>query len=340
MPTSNNAYAGMGNSSTHSKNASAAPIIVSPSNPTPTPTPTPTSGDLLAEFDFSQIPNQNLKVDGDYIIPITGGFTSATTATIKAVKCAAGIGANGIQRIQSGKLEFLPDIVTSELGLQYWSNIAAPMLGIDLRTLSTRLQSDTYFQQVEYEVVVQIDPLWLNGSIANNQTAYAYMEVGFLHNLDLWAASGTPRPQGNFSGYRHASIPASLGRTTEIGGIGFGPSGFAMGAASQGNFQTATAPFNSYFNTTSTKMSASWNTLGGSTTNKHYNNTCSLIRSAGAGNMNTTSTYSPPSSFTSGRTTNNLWMVAYCSRSTSSIQAGDVPFRISKISIYERSLLP
>jgi hypothetical protein len=31
-------------------------------------------------------------------------------------------------------------------------------------------------------------------------------------------------------------------------------------------------------------------------------------------------------------------MVAYCSRSTSSIQANDVPFRIKKISIFERSL--
>ena len=108
MPVSNNATAGMGNSSTKSNNAFAAPTIISGSNPTPTPS----SGDLLAQFDFSQIPDQNLKVDGDYTIPVTGGSTSATTATIKAVKCAAGIGANGIQRIKSGKLEFLPDIIT------------------------------------------------------------------------------------------------------------------------------------------------------------------------------------------------------------------------------------
>jgi hypothetical protein len=336
MPTSNNATAGMGNSSTKSNNAFAAPTIISAS---PTPAPSPGSGgDLLAQFDFSQIPDQNLKVDGDYTIPVTGGSTSATTATIKAVKCAAGIGASGIQRIKSGKLEFLPDVVTSELGLQYWSNIPVPMLGIDLRTLSTKLQGDTYFQQVQYEVVVDIDPLWLNGSISNQQTAYSYIHVGFLHNLDLWAASGTPRPQGNLSGYRHTSIPAHLGRSTEIGGIAFGPSGFINTSYPQGSMQNATAPFNTFFNNSSTRMLASWNTLGGGCLNNHSNNTCTITRSGAAFNMNTASTYSVPSTFTAGRTTNNLWLTAYCSRSTGSIQSGDVPFRISKISIYERSL--
>ena len=337
MPTSNNAYAGMGNSSTHSKNASAAPVVVSPSNPTPAPAPGSAAG-LLAEFDFSKIPDQNLKVDGDYTIPVTGGSTSATTATIKAVKCASGIGATGIQRIKSGKLEFLPDVITSELGLQYWSNIAVPMLGIDLRTLSTKLQGDTYFQQVRYEVVADIDPLWLNGTAVNQQTAYAYIEVGFLHNLDLWAANGTPRPQGNFTGYRHTTAAPIMARTTEIGGIAFGPSSFMQGSYPQGSMQTATAPFNTFFNSSSTKMLADWNTLGGSTINVHSNGSTSLIRSCGTGNMSTFATYSVPSTFTAGRTTNNLWMVAYCSRSSSSIQSGDVPFRISKISIYERSL--
>lgn len=334
MPVSNNATAGMGNSSTKSNNAFAAPTIISGSNPTPTPS----SGDLLAQFDFSQIPDQNLKVDGDYTIPVTGGSTSATTATIKAVKCAAGIGANGIQRIKSGKLEFLPDIITSELGLQYWSTIPVPMLGIDLRTLSTKLQADTYFQQVRYEVVAQIDPLWLNGTAVNQQTAYAYIEVGFLHNLDLWAANGTPRPQGNFTGYRHTTAAPILARTMELGGISFGPSSFSAAAYAQGSMQTATAPFNTFYNSSSTKMSTTWNTLGGGCLNQHFNNTCTLVRSTPASNMNTSTTYSVPSTFTAGRTTNNLWMVAYCSRSSSSIQANDVPFRISKISIYERSL--
>jgi hypothetical protein len=367
MASSNNVHASIGNSETHSFNTAAAPIIAAATpvivevpgptvyvdvpGPTqyvdvPGPTvhvnvPGPTvyiDKSLLAEFDFSQIPDQNLKVDGDYQIPVTGGSTSATTATIKAVKCAAGIGATGIQRIKSGKLEFLPDVITSELGLQYWSNIAVPMLGIDLRTLSTKLQADTYFQQVRYEVVAEIDPLWLNGTAVNQQTAYAYIEVGFLHNLDLWAANGTPRPQGNFTGYRHTTAAPIMARSMEIGGIAFGPSSFMQGSYPQGSMQNATAPFNTFFNNSSTKLSADWNTLGGSTINVHSNGSTSLTRSSGAGNMNIFATYSVPSTFTAGRTTNNLWMVAYCSRSTSSIQANDVPFRIKKISIFERSL--
>jgi hypothetical protein len=367
MASSNNVHASIGNSETHSFNTAAAPIITAATpvivevpGPTvyvdvPGPTqyvdvPGPTQyvdvpgptvyidNSLLAEFDFSQMPDQNLKVDGDYQIPVTGGSTSATTATIKAVKCAAGIGASGIQRIKSGKLEFLPDVVTSELGLQYWSNIAVPMLGIDLRTLSTKLQADTYFQQVRYEVVAEIDPLWLNGTAVNQQTTYAYIEVGFLHNLDLWAANGTPRPQGNFTGYRHTTGAPILARSIEIGGIAFGPSGFTAGSYPQGSMQNATAPFNTFFNNSSTKLSADWNTLGGSTINVHSNGSTSLTRSSGAGNMNTFTTYSVPSTFTAGRTTNNLWCVAYCSRSTGSIQANDVPFRIKKISIFERSL--
>jgi hypothetical protein len=159
-----------------------------------------------------------------------------------------------------------------------------------------------------------------------------------LHNLDLWAANGTPRPQGNFTGYRHTTAAPILARTMEIGGIAFGPSGFTAGSYPQGSMQTATAPFNTFFNNSSTKLLADWNTLGGSTINVHSNGSTSLIRSCGTGNMSTFATYSVPSTFTAGRTTNNLWMVAYCSRSSSSIQANDVPFRISKISIYERSL--
>jgi hypothetical protein len=124
----------------------------------------------------------------------------------------------------------------------------------------------------------------------------------------------------------------------EIGGIAFGPSSFMQGSYPQGSMQAATAPFNTFFNNSSTKLSADWNTLGGSTTNVHSNGSASLTRSSAAGNMNIFATYSVPSTFTAGRTTNNLWMVAYCSRSTGSIKAGDVPFRIKKISIFERSL--
>jgi hypothetical protein len=363
MASSNNVHASIGNSETHSANAAAAAIIseviveipgetvyvdvpgetVYVDVPGPTvevPVPGPTvylEKSLLAEFDFSQMSDQNLKVDGDYTIPVTGGSTSATTATLKVVKSNTGIGAAGIQRIQSGKLEFLPDIVTSELGLQYWSSVAAPMLGIDIRTLSTKLQADTYFQQTEYEVIYEIEPIYLNGVISNQHSAYSYMYVGLLHNLDLWASTGTPRPQGYTSGHRHTMTPiVGLARYVELGGMSFGPTGFSPSSYSQSQTQTAPAPFNTLYNNSPTKVSSMWNGLVGITS--HSNGTASIRRSSTMGNIAQYINYTLPSTFVAGRTTNNLWMVAYCTRSGSPIQAGDVPFRIKKISIFERSL--
>ena len=40
---------------------------------------------LLAKFDFATMQNMDLKQDGDYSIPISGGFTSATSAILKAL---------------------------------------------------------------------------------------------------------------------------------------------------------------------------------------------------------------------------------------------------------------
>ena len=90
--------------------------------------------DILAEFDLSGVPDVDLKTNGDYVIPVTGGSTSATTAILKVMK-AENVGATGIQRIKDGALELMPATVTSELGLQYWSSLPASMLGIDIKTL-------------------------------------------------------------------------------------------------------------------------------------------------------------------------------------------------------------
>jgi hypothetical protein len=41
---------------------------------------------ILAEFDLSGVPDVDLKTNGDYVIPVTGGSTSATTAILKVFK--------------------------------------------------------------------------------------------------------------------------------------------------------------------------------------------------------------------------------------------------------------
>lgn len=328
MPSSNNANAGMGNSNTKSNNAFAAPTIISGGGPAPVPT----SG-ALAIFDFATMPNQNLKATGSYTIPVSGGSTSATTAQIQVFKGNTGIGAAGIQRINGGFLEINPDIVTSELGLEYWSNVSCPFLGIDLRTLSNKLNtSDTKFQELQYEIVAEVVPEWVNGTRVVQVPVYVYFYVGFLNNLDLWASNNTPRPTGNFVGFRETTnVPGT--RAAEFGGICFADSSFIRGSFAHGNFQTATVPFNSWFNNTTTFMKATWDGVTGSQI--QWNGTTGLKRSCGNQFSNS---YSPPTTFNTQRGTNNLWAVVYASRSTSSIQAGDVPFRIKKLTIFERTL--
>jgi hypothetical protein len=290
-------------------------------------------GSLLAKFDFTNIPNVDLKQDGDYPIPVASGSTTTTTATLKAFKCAGNIGATGIQRINGGFLEMNPDVVTSELGLEYWSNKPAPMLGIDIRTLSSKLTSDTALQALSYEVIAEIEPLW-NNNVKIQQPIYAYFGVGFLSNLDLWAANGTPRPIGSFGGIRSMS-QSPTERNAELFRLGCYAGGFSRGSFSHGSFSTSPAPFNSFHNTTTKKLSVTWEGLTGIVI--HNNGSSSIKANAGAG-ASFINSFVQPSTFVAGRATNNIWLTIYASRSTSSIQVGDIPFRIKSLSIYERGV--
>tara|TARA_R110000822_G_scaffold36822_6_gene103453 strand:+ start:1 stop:987 length:987 start_codon:yes stop_codon:yes gene_type:complete len=289
---------------------------------------------LLAKFDFATMQNMDLKQDGDYSIPISGGFTSATSAILKAFKCAGNIGAAGIQRINDGCLELNSDTVTSELGKEYWSSKPAPMLAIDLRTLSQKLQTDQPFQKLSFEVVAEIEPLWKDGA-KTQQPVYSYFGVGFLSNLDLWAASqdGTPRPVGVLGGIRNLS-QTTTERNTEIFRIGCYATSFSRGSFSQGNFSTSPAPLDTWKDNTTRKLSVTWEGLTGIVT--HNNGTSSLKANAGAGAAQPTS-FTQPSTFVVGRGTNNLWLVIYVSRSTSTMQ-GEGPFKLKSLSIYERGL--
>jgi hypothetical protein len=298
----------------------------------PGPTVYVTDG-LLAKIDFTNIPAVDLKTDGDYPIAIASGSTTATTATLKAFKCAGNIGAAGIQRINGGFLELNSDTVTSELGLEYWSNKPVPMLGIDLRTISSKLGADTAFQGLSYEVIAEIEPLWNNG-VKIQLPVYTYLGIGFLSNLDTWAATGTPRPIGAVGGIRNLSQSPTT-RNAEIFRIGFKSGGFTRGSFSQGSLNTSPAPFNTWHDTTTKKLSVTWEGLAGIVT--HNNGSSSLKANAG-GQAGVINSFVQPSTFVVGRGTNNLWLVVYASRSTSSMQGGDIPFRIKSLSIYERGL--
>jgi hypothetical protein len=137
------------------------------------PGPTVYVDNILAEFDLSGVPDVDLKTNGDYVIPVTGGSTSATTAVLKVFK-AENVGEAGIQRIKDGKLELMPATVTSELGLQYWSTLPASMLGIDIRTLSSTLSADLSNQEHEYLVDFEIEQ-FLKDGLVQQYNPYLYI---------------------------------------------------------------------------------------------------------------------------------------------------------------------
>jgi len=269
MASSNNVHASIGNSETHSFNTAAAPImaaatpvIVEVPGPTvyvdvPGPTqyvdvPGPTQyvdvpgptvyvdNSVLAEFDLSVVPDVDLKTNGDYVIPVTGGSTSATTAVLKVMK-GQNVGATGIQRIKDGKLELMPATVTSELGLQYWSALPASILGIDIRTLSSTLSADVGCQTHEYTVQFEVEQLLKNGLVQQNSPSFIFLRAGILTGLDLWDSAATPRPTGMMASLRHTADPpyvqnANLG--LEITGFAFLKAGFGSGGYATGSMAT------------------------------------------------------------------------------------------------------
>jgi hypothetical protein len=166
---------------------------------------------ILAEFDLSGVPDVDLKTNGDYVIPVTGGSTSATTAVLKVFK-GQNVGATGVQRIKDGKLELMPATVTSDLGLQYWSALPASVLGIDIRSLSSTLSADTGNQEHEYTVEFEVEQLLNNGFVQQNNPSFTYLRAGILTKLDLWDGAPTPlpqslRPTGMMASHRHTSNP-------------------------------------------------------------------------------------------------------------------------------------
>jgi hypothetical protein len=367
MASSNNVHAGAGNDVTHSANGSAKPsgtetIFVDVPGETvyvdvpgetvyvdvPGPTvevpvyvdvPGPTvyvDTSILAEFDLSNVPDVDLKTNGDYVIPVTGGSTSATTAILKVFK-AENVGATGVQRIKDGKLELMPATVTSELGLQYWSSLPASMLGIDIRTLSSTLSADVGNQTHEYVVEFEVEQLLKDGLVQQYNPSFTYLRAGILTNLDVWDVAPTPlpqslRPTGMMASHRHTANPpyspnANLG--LEITGFAFLKGSFGSSGYTTGNMATFPAPMDSFRYNSSTKYTVYSN--GQAVSAIHSNDTASLK----ASNFVTYSSYNS-SGTADVATTNSVWIAMMASRSTGSILSGTVPWRIKKIILRER----
>ncbi len=379
MASSNNIHAGAGNDVTHSANGSAKPsgtetIFVDVPGETvyvdvpgetvyvdvpgetvyvdvPGPTvevpvyvdvPGPTvyvDTSILAEFDLSNVPDVDLKTNGDYVIPVTGGSTSAQTAILKVFK-GQNVGATGVQRIKDGKLELMPATITSELGLQYWSALPASVLGIDIRSLSSTLSADTGNQIHEYTVEFEVEQLFKDGTVQQNSPSYTYFRAGILTNLDVWDTASTPlpqslRPTGMMASLRHTTDPPYVQNQSialEVTGFAFLKASFGSGGYNQASMTTFAAPMNSFRYNSSTKFTVVSNGQVVSAT--HTNETASLRIS----NNVTFNSYNS-SGTPDAATTNSIWVAVMASRSTGTINASAVPWRIKKIVLKERRLL-
>lgn len=194
---SNNADAFIGNAITSSKGANAFPITVA-SGSTASSTLT-TKGELLAQWDFSQMADRTFSADGNYTVVPTIG--KATTATWRFADMVAGLGATGKIRIQSGKLEMKGSVdagaQNSIWGLNGTRPARAANFAIDLRTLSTTLSADTLLTSHRYTIEVELDPAFSGGVPANiTIPTYHQLHYGFVTEMDpLVAGTAT---QGRF----------------------------------------------------------------------------------------------------------------------------------------------
>ncbi len=289
------------------------------------PGPTVYVDNILAEFDFANVPDVDLKTNGDYVIPVTGGSTSATTAVLKVFK-GQNVGAAGIQRIKDGAIELMPATVTSELGIGYWSALPASMLGINIQSLSSTLSADPLMVDHEYTLTCEIEPYYTN-SVVTPFPIYTYIKVGLLTQLNTWDANGTPRPTGTMVGTRGVALGGLNG--TELNNHGFQKSSFQEMNFSVNNSSTWPGTASSFIHTGVKFLTA---VFDGQTSTYVHDNGIGKVKFSTMPYMN----YYTATGSLDNTVNNNLWATILSSRSTGSIQPSNVPWRIKKITILER----
>jgi len=189
MSTSNNVFAGIGNSATKSNNVSAAPITKS------------TGGGgggggggsgkkLLAEIDMSQQSITTMAADGDYVFNCTPA--SALSTLTGKLKNRANCGTGGSVQITGGKLLFDVRTTTSLYGSGYWSSTHSPIIAWDLRAFSEIL-ADTFWQSWNIIIEADVDPIYVgpaNGTSPQNP-ANCNLDVGLTVGMSAYFSSNT-----------------------------------------------------------------------------------------------------------------------------------------------------
>jgi hypothetical protein len=295
---------------------------------------------LVATIDFTALPNQSFSTDGDYTIATAAGSSvPSVTAKIKNLGNNAGcsIGISGGRLIGN-----VPSTVNSMFGLAGWSSNHAPVMGIDIRTVSSDILADVNFNKWAVIVEAEIDGMWTTNVNTPTNSSLSQLNVGVAQTMTTYWTGGSTRPTRFITSYVRSEGSAGSATLASYGNgvtdsIGNPPS-FGAIFRNLGQYAANTAPFNSFTqNGGTSKIAALYSGYYAyhqystpTATIRDYNN----MQSAGTG---TVEQWVPANNANAGgynaTSTNDLWAIVSWGK-TGNTGTGPTSWAIKKLNIY------
>jgi hypothetical protein len=148
---------------------------------------------LLASIDMSAQAPTVFSADGDYTFTTAPG-SCVPTVTGKWKNLANNAG--GSMSIAGGRLVANATAVTSQFGKFYWSTVHAPVLGFDIRTISSELLADVNFEKWQVVVEAEYDPMFTRAGSVYTSTVgtMCWANAGVLQGGSAYFGGGATVP--------------------------------------------------------------------------------------------------------------------------------------------------
>jgi len=296
---------------------------------------------LVASIDFTTLPNQSFSADGDYILATAAGSSVPTvTAKIKNIGNNAGCSIG----ISGGKLVGnVPSTINSLFGMGGWSTNHAPVMGIDLRTVSSDINADIVFNKYAVIVEAEVDGMWTTALNTPTNSALSQLNVGVAQSMTAYWTGGITRPARFTTSHLRSEGGQGAANLTSYGhGLtdaqGQGTPTLVASFKNLNTYALNSAPYNSMSqNGGPNKMGVlysgyyAYHQYGTSTTTvRDYNN----MQSAGTG---TNEQWNPANNANAGgyiaTSTNDLWALVSWGK-TGSTGTGPTSWAMKKLNIY------
>jgi len=201
---------------------------------------------LVGSIDFTTKSNTSFPSDGDYQITTTAG--NLITAKIKNIGNNAGcsIGISGGRLVGN-----VPSTANSLFGMGGWSANAAPVMGIDLRTISPELNADVNFNKWAVIVEAEVDGMWTTNVNTPTNSSLSQVNVGIGQSMSTYWTGGVTRPARYITSYIRSEGGAGSATLASYGtgitdALGQGTPTLAAIFRNLNQYATNTAPFNSF----------------------------------------------------------------------------------------------